>query len=320
VRTNLALTVAALGTISTLTGGFSSIASAQGARPPKATAAAARPAPAGNRLTFDRRTGLAETSVAALAAASSRGDKAELARWAERIGPARLGALLQASDRDVLHAALDGARVLEGGERLLMPVTRLLGNEDAKVAERAAATLADFLRADRLGKLAEWEVSSAEITAACSALARIADRAAAPLALRVAALEALAEGHAFCRVSIPLGTLSGDVSPEIRRAALLTPQIVRVQSVETIGELSRDPVPQVAGAAATVWCRHKLESLRKGAPGDEARQRLGRMRALVLMDNTPAEDTAEMLPCLGLSPNPEDKRAFETARKRRAVP
>jgi hypothetical protein len=314
---NLALTAAIWCVAATVGGGFAPLASAQAGRPAKATAAAR---PSGGRLMFDRRTGLAETSVAALAAASSRGDKAELARWAERIGPARLAALLQADDREVVTAALDGARVLEGGERLLLPVTRLLGNEDAKVAERAAATLADFLRADRLGKLAEWEVSSAEITAACSALARAADRSAAPLALRVGALEALAEGHAFCRVSIPLGTLSGDVSPEIRRAALLTPQIVRVQSVETIGELSRDPVPQVAGAAATVWCRHKLESLRKGAPGEEARQRLGRMRALVMMDNTPPEDTAEMLPCLGLSPNPEDKRAFEAARKRRAVP
>jgi hypothetical protein len=32
---------------------------------------------------------------------------------------------------------------------------------------------------------------------------------------------------------------------------------------------------------------------------------------------TAAEDAMEMLPCLALSPNPEDKKAFETARKRK---
>ena len=304
--------------VAALGGPFAGTAGAQPSKSPKAAAAvAARP---GVRLNFDRRTGLAETSAAALESAATRGDRAEVARWAERIGPSRLAALLDSDERGVVLAAMEGARALDGGERLLLPVTRLLSHKDERIAERATATLGDFLRADRLGKLSEWEVSAAEITAACAALARAADTSKAPMMVRVGALEALAEGHAFCRVAIPLGTLSGDVGPEVRRAALLAPQIVRVQSVETIGELSRDLAPQVAGAAATVWCRHKLESLRKGVIGDEARQRLGRMRALVLMDNTPPEDTAEMLPCLGLSPNPEDKRAFETARKRRAVP
>ena len=265
------------------------------------------------------RTGLAEASASALEAAVGRGDRAEIARWAERLGPSRLMRLLEADDRGTVLAALEATRLLDGNVRLLAPVTRLLVDADARVAERAAITAGELLRADRLGKLLEWEISAPEVADACNALARVADRNGAPLPLRVSALEALAEGHAFCRVSIPLGTLSGDVWPEVRRAALLAPQIVRVQSVETIGEISRDLVPQVAGAAATVWCRHKLESLRKGI-GDEAKQRLGRMRSLVLMDNTPAEDTAEMLPCLSLSSNPEDKRAFETARKRRALP
>ena len=315
VRTILGLAFALVCTATVVA--MPATARGQGQRNSRAAAARA-PAPA-SKINFDRRTGLMETSGAALAAAATRGDRAEVARWAERIGPARLSTLMLSEDRAMILAALEGARSLDGGERLLLPVTRLLGSDDARVAERAANTLSEFLRADRLGKLAEWEVSAAEISTACNALARAADRTGAAQGLRVAALEALAEGHAFCRVSIPLGVLSGDVWPEVRRAALLAPQIVRVQSVETIGEISRDLVPQVAGAAATVWCRHKLESLRKGI-NDEAKQRLGRMRALVLMDNTPAEDTAEMLPCLGLSPNPEDKRAFETARKRRALP
>jgi hypothetical protein len=269
---------------------------------------------------FDRRTGLAETPAAALAAAAARGDKADVARWAERLGPSRLGQMLASDDRGAVLAALEGTKLLDGNVRLLPWVTRLLADNDPKVAERAADTLAELLAADRLGKLLEWEIAGPEVADACAALARTADHGNAPVGLRVAALGALAEAHAFCRVSIPLGTLSGDVWPEVRRAALLAPQIVRVQSVETIGGMSADMVPQVAGAAATVWCRHRLESLRKGPLGDEAKQRLGRMRALVMMDNTPAEDTVEMLPCLAVSPNPEDKRALELARKKRGGP
>jgi hypothetical protein len=301
-------------------------AAAQPGRPGKpGAAAAAAPAaaaarPNASRPMFDRRTGLAETPAAALAAAAARGDKADVARWAERLGPSRLGQMLASDDRGAVLAALEGTKLLDGNVRLLPWVTRLLADNDPKVAERAADTLAELLAADRLGKLLEWEIAGPEVADACAALARTADHGNAPVGLRVAALGALAEAHAFCRVSIPLGTLSGDVWPEVRRAALLAPQIVRVQSVETIGGMSADMVPQVAGAAATVWCRHRLESLRKGPLGDEAKQRLGRMRALVMMDNTPAEDTVEMLPCLAVSPNPEDKRALELARKKRGGP
>ena len=138
-----------------------------------------------------------------LEAAVGRGDKAEVARWAERLGTARLARLLQSDDRGAVLAALEGTRQLEGNVRLMSSVTRLLSDSDARVAERAAATLGELLRADRLGKLLEWEISAPEVADACSSLARTADRAAAPLPLRVAALDALAEGHAFCRVSIP---------------------------------------------------------------------------------------------------------------------
>jgi hypothetical protein len=78
-----------------------------------------------------------------------------------------------------------------------------------------------------------------------------------------------------------------------------------------------DRQPLVAGAAATVWCRHRLDTLRKTPLPEVTRQRLGRMRALVMMEATAAEDAMEMLPCLALSPNPDDKKAFETARKRK---
>ena len=80
---------------------------------------------------FDPRTALLEASVASLTSASVRGDRAELARWADRLGPARVATLLQRRERATVLAALDGTRTLEGNVRLLPWVTRLIGDGDA---------------------------------------------------------------------------------------------------------------------------------------------------------------------------------------------
>jgi hypothetical protein len=292
--------------------GATGLASAQ---PVKPRQGAVSPRPAG-RPSFDPRTALLEASVAGLTSASVRGDRAELARWADRIGPARMAALLQRRERATLLAALDGTRTLEGNVRLLPWVTRLIGDGDAQVAERAIQTVGELLRADQLGKLLEWEVAAVEVGAACAALARAADQTSAPQPLRQRALEALAEGYAFCRVSIPAASLDGEMWPELRRAALLAPQIVRTKPVDAIGEMTSDRSPQVAAAAGAIWCRHRFEPLRRQGVNDEARRRFVRMRALVMQPTISAEDAAEMLPCLSLSRDPEDKKAFEAARKR----
>jgi hypothetical protein len=269
-----------------------------------------------SRPSFDAHTALLEASVASLTGASARGDRAELARWADRLGPARLAALLQRRDRATVMAALDGARLLDGNVRLLPWVTRLIGDGDPQVVDRALQTVGELLRADQLGKLLEWEVAAVEVGAACAALARMAGQGSAPQSLRLRALEAMAEGYAFCRVNIPPSAVNGALWPDVRRAALLAPQIIRAQSVEAIGELTADRTPQVAAAAGAIWCRHRYEPLRKQAVSDETRQRLVRIRALVLQPTIAAEDAAEMLPCLSLSRDPEDRKAFETGRKR----
>ena len=268
------------------------------------------------RPSFDPHTALLEASVANLTAASARGDRADVARWADRLGAARLAVLLQRRERPTVLAALDGTRSLEGNVRLLPWVTRLIGDSDAQVAERAIQTVGELLRADQLNKLLEWEVAAVEVGAACAALARAADQATAAPALRQRALESLAEGYAFCRVNIPLNTLSAEVTPEIKRAAVLAPQIVRVRTVDQIGEMTADRAAQVAAAAAAIWCRHRFEPLRKQGVNEEAKRRLARMRVLVLSPAITAEDAAEMLPCLSLSRDAEDRKAFETARKR----
>jgi hypothetical protein len=52
---------------------------------------------------------------------------------------------------------------------------------------------------------------------------------------------------------------------------------------------------------------------------EEAKQRLGRIARPVMMDSTPRRKTPwRCCPCLAdVRPNPEDKKAFEAARKRK---
>ncbi|HEY0706361.1 MAG TPA: hypothetical protein VGG33_06170 [Polyangia bacterium] len=294
--------------------GMTATAAAQGRG--KSTPAPAR---ALIRNSFDARTGLAEPSLASLVAASSRGDRNEMARLVERIGVARLASIFSGTerglDRPTLLAALDAVRFLDGGVRLLAHVARLVGDNEARVAERAARAVGELLRADQLDKLAEWEIASEEVYSACSALARVISGQSATAPLRIAALEAMSEAHSFCKSGISLEGLTADFAPEVRRAALLAPQIGQTTSADVIGDLIEDPVPIVAGAAASVWCRSQYEKLRKG-PGEVEKRRLFRMRMLLLADVAPAEDTSEMLPCLSLSKDPEDVSTVEIVRKR----
>jgi hypothetical protein len=299
--------------------------------------AAGGPAPAGRggqRPNFDARTGLAEPGLSALIAASSKGDRNEVIRQAERIGVARVQSILSAvsitaggdkdketkadrADRAQVMAALDAARVMDGGVRLLAPVARLLLDDDSRVAERAARAVGELLRADRLDKLIEWEIAAEDVYGACAALARTARNDSAATSLRIAAIEALGEAHAYCRGDLKLGTVTTDTGPDVRRAALLAPQITQGESVDSIGGLIEDPVPLVAGAAATVWCRHQYDFLRKGGVnGETEKRRLFKIRMLLMADVAPPEDASEILPCLALSKDPEDLKAVEMVRQR----
>jgi hypothetical protein len=293
-------------------------------------------APAGRvlRPNFDGRTGLAEPAMTALIAASNKGDRNEVIRYAERIGVARVASILSAvsitaaekdgsvkdkdrADRAQVIAALDAARVMDGGVRLLAPVARLVLDDDSRVAERAARAVGELLRADRLDKLIEWEVASEDVFAACAALARTARHDGSATPLRIAAIEALGEAHVFCRGDLKLGSVTTDTGPDVRRAALLAPQITQGESVDSIGGLIDDPVPLVAGAAATVWCRHQYDALKKGGlNGETEKRRLFKIRMMLMADVAPPEDASEILPCLSLSKDPEDVKTVEMVRAR----
>src|SRR5438045_6806487 len=94
---------------------------------------------------FNRHTGLFEPPFSELERAVGSGDRADVARWAARIGPARLAEALRGGERGRVVAALEATELLPGNVRLLEAVTPLVDSGDAAVVERAVRTLGRLL-------------------------------------------------------------------------------------------------------------------------------------------------------------------------------
>src|SRR3954454_16933819 len=142
---------------------------------------------------FNRHTGLFEPPFSELERAVASGDRADVARWAARIGPARLVEALRGNERGRVVAALEATGALPGNVRLLDSVTPLVISGDAAVSERAVRTLAQLLDASEPRRMEEWDVPADAVARGCRALSDVAARTMAPLELRLAALDALAD-------------------------------------------------------------------------------------------------------------------------------
>jgi hypothetical protein len=94
---------------------------------------------AAERPSYDRRTGLLEVPLLGLRKAAERGDRAELGRWAARIGVARLAKALADPDRSLALAALDSVPYLPDRLLLLDPVLARCDSADAQLGERAGS-------------------------------------------------------------------------------------------------------------------------------------------------------------------------------------
>jgi hypothetical protein len=274
--------------------------------------------------TYNRRTGLFEPSFGELERAVERGDRAEVARWAARIGPARLAEALRASERARVVAALEAIGLLPGNVRLLEAVSPLVASAEAPVAERAVRVLGQLLDATEPRRLEEWDVPADAVARACRALADVAARAAAPAELRLGAIDALADATFACR-PVALGPLLSDPQPAIRRAALLA-QRARDEIPSTLlRQALADPDPGVVSALAVAWCRHRLlAGPRATTAADLARLPAGPsgggnptppLRELAAAESTPVEDALELVPCLAVSSDPADRHALEQLRK-----
>lgn len=286
-----------------------------------ALAVALAGAKAPDKPTFNRHTGLYEPPFSELERAVGGGDRAEVARWAARIGAARLADALRGAERGRTVAALEATELLPGNVRLIDAVTPLVGSGDAAVAERAVRALAQMLDAGEPRRLEEWDVPADAVARGCRALTDAAGRAQAPVELRLAAIDALADAALLCRPA-PLSLL-GDGAPAIRRAVLLAQRVRDELPATSLKQALGDSDPTVVAAAAVAWCRHRLQAGNKGPTAAE----LGRLpaapagaptpplRELASAETTPVEDAVELLPCLAASPEPADKQAMEQLRR-----
>ncbi len=252
----------------------------------------------------NRRTGLYEPPMTDLRKAAERGDRAELARVAARLGPARLAKALQDPDRRIVLAALDSVPLLTSGILVLESVVPLLASTDETTRGRAVATASALLAGSDGTSLADWEVAAETVQAACRALAAAAANEAEPLSSRLAAIQGLADSPATCAASRKPAELLSSREPEIRRATVLAllPNSLPM-STSALLAAAQDRNSGVAAAAGARLCEGRAKN--RPPPTDPP------LRKLALAEGALPEDVMGMLPCLAASADPADRKAID---------
>jgi hypothetical protein len=265
------------------------------------------------RPSYNRRTGLLEVPLVGLRKAAERGDRAELGRWAARIGAARLAKALADPDRSLALAALDSVVYLPERLLLLDGVLAQCNSSDTQLGERALRTTGVLLGDADAGLLDAWEVPDEVAERACRVLAATAGRQDRAIEVRLAALQSLADANAICAGRNDLTALMHDPLSDIRRAAVLVLPPSGARTSSALREASKDANPGVVAATGVALCRQQLAPRSKPVPlSAPARP----WRELVLAPSTPAEDAAEMLSCLIDSSDPTDAKALEELRSK----
>lgn len=260
-------------------------------------------ASAAERAGVNRRTGLFEIPYSELRKAAERGDRAELARAAARLGPARLGKAVADPDRRVVLAALDGIPLVTSGVLLLDTVVTLFGSSDDGIRERAVRTAAALLAGNDDERLTEWEVSTETVKLACQRLAAVAAQESEQTATRLAALQGLADAGPRCAASRKPLPLLASARPEIRRAAVLALP-GGSDANEALLAAARDNDSRVAGAAGARLCQRRAKLPATQRP----------LRELAVAEGAEPEDVIDMLPCLAASTDVADRKALDQLR------
>lgn len=261
----------------------------------------------------NRHTGLIEAPLAGLRKAAEHGDRAELGRWAARIGVARLSRALADSDRGLVLAVLDSLPFLPARLLMVEPVLARCESSDSAISERALRTLGTILGEADATLLEAWEIPREVSERACRVLAANAGRTDRDRAVRLAALQGLADANVFCAGRHPMSALLRDPSPEIRRAAVLLSSVADARVVQECG---KDPDAGVVSASGVILCRLRLVPV---APSNSTGPAPRPLRDLALQPGTPAEDAAEMLVCLAESKDPADAKAAQEIRNKIGV-
>jgi len=259
---------------------------------------------AAERAAVNRRTGLYEVPITELRKAAERGDRAELARVAARLGPARLAKALQDPDRRNVLAALDGAPLVDSGILLLEGVLPLLASTDEGIRAHAVAAAAALFATSDAVHLAELEVAEETAQSTCRVLAQVAANEAESLPTRLLAIQGLADSPGVCAGSRKTTELLASREPEIRRAAVLA---LLPSSAPALVAAAQDRNGGVAAAAGARLCARRTP--KQPLPAEPP------LRKLALAEDALPEDVVGMLPCLVTSTDPADRATIEELRK-----
>ena len=271
----------------------------------------------------DTRTGMLEVPLDELVAAVRRKDRAEIARVAARIGPARLAEALRKADAAGIQATLTALPTLQGRARLVGPVTELLTTApDPTIAAAAAHTIGDLLAAATAADIDDWDVPPDVVNGACAALRTSALLPAAATAVRLAALDALADATSVCPLWPDLLGLLKDPTPAIRRAAAF---VVRPQQRLATGGFAsgtRDIDPAVASASVAALCEAMAQPgmLPKSSAREPIWEQIRQLaRRMATASATAPEDAVQMLDCLDPT-LASDHQILEGLKARRHTP
>jgi hypothetical protein len=253
-------------------------------------------AAAGERAAVNRRTGLLEPPVSDLRKAAERGDRAELARVAGRLGPARLAKALGDGDRRVVQAALDGIPLVDSGILVLADVLPLMAASDPALRAQAVHAVSILFVKHDATSLVEWEIPGETVQAACRALGGLAGKEGEPVATRLSAVQGLLD--AGCTAAVKATVLYASTEPEIRRAAVL---YLLPDSNDALLAAAKDADERVAAAAGVRLCRRKVTDKTP-------------LHQLAAAPGAAPEDIVDMLPCLTASTDTEDRKAVDELR------
>ena len=265
------------------------------------------------------RTGRLSPALAELVKASKRGDRAALGRVADRIGPARLGDAIASSQAGVGEAALAAAPLMRGGALLVGAIAVQLWASDPGRAIGAATALGTLLDGAVPTELEEWEVPPDVIAQACWGLKGVAANTKATIAVRLAAIDAMAMSTATCGPLGDVTPLLRDGSPAIRRAAaLVTPAGDR--RAPLLREAIADRDLSVSAAATAAACRIESRVDRAGRTEPPDSVALAAARAQATAPATSPEDAVEMLDCLAAGREPADRALLDQLQRRPPSP
>jgi len=256
-----------------------------------------------------------------LVKAHKRGDRAALARVADRMGLVRLSEAIASSDPAVGEAALSAAPLARGGLLLIGAATEQIATSDWGRAAAAAGALGALLDGSLPSGIEEWDVPADVVARACASLRALAWRSNAALPTRLAALDAVAAAAPTCGAGADLAPLARDNVPAMRRAAMMVAASGPGPDREALlrdAIADNDRAVSTAGTAAA--CRAEGRTRPGGKMDPPSEQALAAARVQATAPTTPPEDAVDMLDCLAASGSAQDKALLEELQRRPPSP